>query len=179
MKFNPNGEFKLVQFTDLHERSLKNEKTVKFMEDRKITWAVVLGNHDDELCIVNRKNQMKMYMSYKYNISQNFSTVIGRSGDYNLIIKDSKNDKPIFNIYMLDSGSYSVKGYGYIRREQIDWYKKLSISLKKHFGKIIPSFMFFHIPLQQQYMVWENGKAIGNRNEKECSQQMDTLYFYL
>ncbi|ALU35909.1 metallophosphoesterase family protein [Clostridium autoethanogenum] len=218
LKFNQNGEFKIVQFTDLHEYSLKNKKTIRLienvldtehpdlvvltgdiidgrfcklkeevkkaianiakpMEDRKIPWAVVLGNHDDELCMVNRKNQMKMYMSYKYNLSQSFSSVIGRAGDYNLIINNSKNDKPIFNIYMLDSGSYDIKGYGYIRKEQIDWYKKLSTDLKKQFGKIIPSLMFFHIPLQQQYKVWQSGKAIGERNEKESPQAVDSGLF--
>ncbi len=218
LKFNQNGEFKIVQFTDLHEYAFKNKKTIKLienildteqpnlvvltgdiidgrycklkeqvkkaianiakpMEDRKIHWAVVLGNHDNELCAVNRKNQMKIYMSYKYNLSQNFSSVIGRSGDYNLTIKDSKNDKTIFNIYMFDSGSYDIKGYGYIRKEQIDWYKKLSNSLKKRFGKIIPSFMFFHIPLQQQYQVWKSGKAIGERNEKESPQSIDSGLF--
>ncbi|WP_175413058.1 hypothetical protein [Clostridium sp. AWRP] len=88
-----------------------------------------------------------------------------------------QNDKSTFNIYMFDSGSYDIKGYGYIRKEQIDWYKKLSTNLKKQFGKIIPSFMFFHIPLQQQYKVWQSGKAIGERNEKESPQSVDSGLF--
>lgn len=219
LKFNQNGEFKIVQFTDLHEYCLKNEKTIELMEnildtehpdlvvltgdnidgrycklkkdvkrtianiakpmeDRKIPWAVVLGNHDNELCMVDRKNQMRMYMSYKYNLSQNFSSVIGRAGDYDLIIKNSKNDKPIFNIYMIDSGSYDTKGYGYIKKQQIDWYKRLSTSLNKRFGKIIPALMFFHIPLKQQYQVWKSGKAVGERNEKESPQAIDSGLFY-
>lgn len=217
LKFNPNGKFKLVQFTDLHELSLKNEKTIKLMEDilnfekpdlvvltgdnidgkncseeevkkaianiampmeiRKIPWAVVLGNHDSDLCKVDRKSQMKMYMAYQHNLSQDFSSVIGRAGDYNLIIKDSKHTKPVFNIYMLDSGSYCFNDSAYMKREQIKWYKKLSTSLKKKTGKTIPSLMFFHIPLQQQYMVWENRKAIGSRNEQESSQEIDKGLF--
>lgn len=213
LKFKENGEFKLVQFTDLHEHSLKNEKTIKLMEDilnsekpdlvvltgdnidlsrskedvnkaianiakpmedRKIPWAVVLGNHDSELCKVDRKSQMKIYMSYKYNLSRDFSSVMGRAGDYNLLIKDSKRTKPIFNIYMLDSGDYCLCGYGYIKEEQINWYKKLSASLNKDFGKPIPSLMFFHIPLKQQYKAWESGKSTGDRNETECIQRIDS-----
>lgn len=217
LKFNPNGEFKIVQFADLHEHPLKNEKTIKFMEDtlnsekpdlvvltgdnidgrycckedvkkaianiakpmedRKIPWAIVLGNHDSELCNVSRKSQMKIYMSYQHNISQDFSSVIGRAGDYNLLINGSKHNKPVFNIYMLDSGSCCFYDYGYIKGKQINWYKKLSASLKKSFDKTIPSLMFFHIALQQQYMAWENGEAIGNRNEEECSQKIDRGLF--
>lgn len=217
LKFNSNGEFKLVQFTDLHEHSLKNKKTIRLMEDildfekpdlvvltgdnidgrycskeyikktianiskpmedRKIPWAVVLGNHDSELHNVDRKNEMRIYMSYQYNLSQDFSNVAGRVGDYNLLINDSKNKKPVFNIYMLDSGIYCSNDCGYIKEEQINWYKKLSTNLKKSFDKTIPSLMFFHIALQQQYIVWENGKAIGSRNEKESSQQIDKGLF--
>lgn len=217
LKFNPNRQFKLVQFTDLHERPLKNEKTMRFvenilnlerpdlvvltgdniysrycskedikktidniarpMEDRKIPWAVAFGNHDSEFCELSRRSQMKMYMSYNHNLSRDFSSVNGRSGDYNLLINDSKNNKPVFNIYMLDSGSYCFFGYGYIKTKQINWYRILSGSLKRKFGRKIPSFMFFHIPLQQHHMAWTNGKAKGSRNEAECTQKIDRGLF--
>lgn len=218
LKFNSKGEFKLVQFTDLHEHSSRNERSIKFMEDtlnsekpdlviltgdnidarycwfkkdvekaisdiakpmedRKIPWVVVLGNHDSQFCKIDRKSQMKIYMSYQYNLSEDFSSVIGRSGDYNILIKDSKDTKPVFNIYLLDSGDYCVGGYGYIKKYQIDWYRRVSTNLKKDYGKTIPSLMFFHIPLQQQYKVWESEKAVGNRNEKECPQKVDTGLF--
>lgn len=218
LKFNPTGQFKIIQFADLHEHYSRNEKTIKFMEDtlnsekpdlviltgdnidgrycfskesvkkaiadiakpmeeRKIPWAVVLGNHDNEFSRVNRRDQMKIYMSYKYNLSEAFSSVIGRAGDYNILIRDYKNIKPVFNIYLLDSGYYCLGGYGYIKQQQINWYKELSAELKNKYGKVVPSLMFFHIPLQQQYKAWESRKAIGERNEKECPQKIDTGLF--
>lgn len=217
LKFEPSGEFKIVQFTDLHEHSLENKKTSELMEEilnsekpdlvvltgdnidgrylskgdvnmvianiakpmetRKIPWAVVLGNHDSEICKVSRKKQMKLYMSYRYNLSQDFSSVFGRAGDYNLIIKDSKDTKPVFTIYMLDSGAYYQNGYGYIKKEQIAWYEKQSAILKKSSGKTIPSLMFFHIALKQQNKVWKCKNAIGSRNEKESTQKIDDKLF--
>jgi len=153
------------------------DNIAKPMEDRKIPWAVVLGNHDSEKCGVSRERQMEIYTSYKYNLSNKYSTVSGKSGDYNLLINDSGNTVPIFNLYMLDSGDYSSFGYGYLESSQIDWYKIKSNELKNKYKKIIPSLMFFHIPLQQQISVWESGKAIGERGEKECVQGKETGMF--
>lgn len=147
------------------------------MENRKIPWAVVLGNHDCESCNVSRKKEMKIYMSFRYNLSKDYSSVPGRSGDYNLIIKDSNGNKPVFNIYMLDSGSYYHNGYDYIKTQQIAWYEKQSASLKKISGKSVPSLMFFHIALKQQNNAWKTKKAIGSRNEKESTQTIDNKMF--
>ncbi len=214
LKFKTDGTFKIVQFTDLHERTEKNEKTINLMksvmeaekpdlvlltgdcidgrycrsrgatekaihniastvEATKIPWAVVLGNHDCELCSVNREEQMKIYMSYSHNLSERFSTVIGRSGDYNLLIKDSKGVDTVQNIFMMDSGDYCYRGYDYITRRQIRWYERLSDNLEKEFHKIIPSIMFFHIPLQQQKQIGLSGHFHGSRNEMECTQSRD------
>ena len=217
LKFNSTSEFKILQFTDLHEHVKKNPNTFKLinnildkekpdlvvltgdnldgnfltdksvkkiisniakpMEERKIPWAVVLGNHDSRLSFVNRKKQMKIYMSYKYNLSKDFSSVQGRSGDYNLLIKDSKGKKPIFNLYFLDSGELCYHGYGYIKRPQVNWYKKTSERIYKINNKPIPSLMFFHIALNNQNIVWGKSGSTGERNENECSQRIDFNLF--
>lgn len=147
------------------------------MEKRKIPWAVVLGNHDSEFSSANRTDQMKLYMSYKYNLSQSKSAAIGRAGDYNILIKDSNGQVPIFNIFMMDSGDYCLTGYDYIKKSQIYWYEMVSNYLEKEFHKVIPSLMFFHMPLKQQKLVGKNGKYIGNRNERECVQSVDKGMF--
>lgn len=146
------------------------------IEKRKIPWAVALGNHDCEFSSANRKYQMKTYMTYEHNLSQCHSAAIGRAGDYNILIKDSKGQKPIFNIFMLDSGDYCFRGYSYINKVQVYWYELVSSYLEKRYRKKIPSLMFFHIPLQQQKIVG-NGKFIGEKNEKECIQGKDKKLF--
>jgi hypothetical protein len=146
------------------------------IEKRKIPWIVALGNHDCEFSSANRKYQMKAYMSYTHNLSQCHSAAIGKAGDYNVLIKDSKGKKPVFNIFMMDSGDYSFRGYGYIKKVQVYWYELVSNLLEKKYGYKIPSFMFFHIPLQQQKIVGEN-KYEGDRFEKECVQGKDKGLF--
>lgn len=156
------------------EKAIAN--IAKNIEIRKIPWLVALGNHDCEFSSANRKFQMKKYMSYAHNLSQCHSASIGRAGDYNVLIKDSKGKKPIFNIFMMDSGDYGFKGYGYIKKVQVYWYELVSNLIEKKFGRRIPSLMFFHIPLQQQKIVG-NSKYTGERNEKECVQSNDKGLF--
>lgn len=145
-------------------------------ETREIPWIVALGNHDCEFSSANRRYQMKIYMSYAHNLSQSRSAAIGRAGDYNILIKNSKGEKPVFGVFMMDSGDYCFRGYSYIKRVQVYWYELVSNYIEKRFGKKIPSLMFFHIPLQQQKIVG-NSEHTGDRNEKECVQSVDTGLF--
>src|SRR5471030_94336 len=109
IKFDFNGNFKIVQFTDLHEGP-NRDKTIDLMnkileyekpnmvvltgdnidgkcktiedvknaikhiadpmENRKIPWAIVFGNHDDEHNMMTKEEMMKFYMTFKYNVSQ-------------------------------------------------------------------------------------------------------------
>jgi predicted MPP superfamily phosphohydrolase len=218
LKFKEDGTFKIVQFTDLHERLERNENTLSLMksvlksekpdlviltgdcidgrycrtreavenvihniasvmEENKVPWAVALGNHDCEFCSVNREQQMEIYMSYSHNLSQRFSSVIARAGDYNILINDFKGSKQVFNIFMMDSGDYCFRGYDYITRRQIHWYEQISHKLEKRNGKKIPSLMFFHIPLRQQKLIGKSGKINGVKNESECIQAVDRGLF--
>lgn len=153
------------------------DNIAKPLEERKIPWAAALGNHDSEFNEAGRRDQMKLYMSYKYSLSQCNSMASGRAGDYNILISDSSGQVPVFNIFMMDSGDYCSKGYGYLKKSQIFWYKLISNHLEEKFHKIIPSLMFFHIPLNQYKIICGNGNYTGTRNEEESVQSADRGMF--
>ncbi|MCR3761453.1 metallophosphoesterase family protein [Clostridium felsineum] len=210
LKFNNEGKFKIVQFTDLHQNDSINLKTVHFMEkvidsekpdfvmltgdnidgrycmnitykkaiesivkpmeERKIPWAVVLGNHDTESIDVKRKDMVKEYTKYQYNMNK-----LTEENEFNLLVMNSKDSLPIFNMYMLDSGDYSDDGgYGCIELSQVNWYKETSSGLRKKYKHIIPAIMFFHIPLIQYNEAFEKNNLSGERREKICYQGKDT-----
>lgn len=219
LKFDINGNFKIVQFTDIHEgpekdkaielmnRILKYEKPnmvvltgdnidgkcktidevrqainhiASPMESRKIPWAIVFGNHDDEHKVMSKEEMMKYYMTFKYNISQIGYKTFDRIGNYNILIEDSKDNTPKFNIYMIDSGTYApsfIGGYAWIKLRQICWYKKIAVSLKRKYKRAIPSLMFFHIPLKKFKKAWEIGLLSGERREEECSAKINLGIF--
>lgn len=149
------------------------------MEKREIWWAIVFGNHDDEHGKMSKEEMMKIYMSYSHNLSEVGPDNIDGIGNYNLILNSSKDDKPIFNIYMLDSGKYSslTEGYDWIKFSQIEWYRKTSLGLKQKAGMLVPSLMFFHIPLPEWPQVWNSGSAQGSRLENECTPKLNSGLF--
>jgi predicted MPP superfamily phosphohydrolase len=150
------------------------------MESRKIPWAVVFGNHDDEHGIMNKEEMMNYYMSFKYNISEIGYKTEDRIGNYNLLIYDSKEDIPQSNIYLLDSGKYSDLSsgdYAYINLNQIAWYKNTSKTLKQKYNRLIPSLMFFHIPLPEFYKAWKTGFIDGERLESESCPKINSKLF--
>jgi hypothetical protein len=219
LKFDSNGNFKIVQFTDLHEGPTR-DKTINLMnkileyekpnlvvltgdnidgkcksaddvkkaitgisepmEDKSIPWAVVFGNHDDEHFMMSKEKMMKLYMTFKCNISQKGYKPFNRIGNYNMLIESSKDKSTIFNIYMLDAGKYApffIGGYSWINYPQICWYTRTALKLKHKYNKVIPSLMFFHIPLQEFKKAWMGGLKSGIRLEKECCPKINTGLF--
>jgi hypothetical protein len=219
LKFDANGNFKIVQFTDIHEGPNK-DKAIELMnkildyekpnmvvltgdnidgkcqtendvknaisnvaepiEKRNVPWAIVFGNHDDEHNMMNKEKMMEFYMTFSYNISQIGYKTFDRIGNYNLLIESSKEKVPKFNIYMLDSGKYApafIGGYDWIKATQICWYKKTASNLKKKYNGIIPSLMFFHIPLKKFKKAWDTVLIDGDRFEDECSSKINLCIF--
>ncbi len=150
------------------------------METRQIPWAVVFGNHDEEQGNMTEAEMLKVYMSYPHNLSRFGPENVYGTGNYNLLIAGSKDKKPAFNIYMLDSGRYAKGGvgvYDWIKTSQIEWYRDTALSLKKQYGRTIPALMFFHIPLPEFRQMWESGKAKGARNEEEGAPMVNSGLF--
>lgn len=148
------------------------------MEARNIPWAIVFGNHDDEHFMMSKEQMMNFYMTFNYNVSQIGFKTENRIGNYNLLIQGTSSQAPEFNIYLLDSGKYSILGiYDYITYPQICWYKTIAKKLKKQYKKVIPSIMFFHIPLQEFYTAYQTGYIDGQRLEPESASLINTGLF--
>lgn len=154
------------------------------VNNRHIPWLITFGNHDRESNLqtgLNANTMLDIYMSYDYNINKQSPEGVNGTGNINVLIYDSKGEKPIFNIWALDSGMSPPKtingkpsglsGYDWIRPSQINWYYNTSMKLEEENKKKIPALMFFHIPLIEFAQMWnskERYNVTGERNEPEC-----------
>ena len=122
------------------------------LEKRKIPFCMIFGNHDD-LNPISKQEQADCYKDYKYFFGLNSDEPQLDCDTYNFPIYSSDGEKIKFNIWMLDSAGKddgTGKGYSYVKKEAVEWYKRKSDELAAgNGGKRVPSFMFQHIPIPQ------------------------------
>ena len=149
---------------------------------RGIPFAVTFGNHDDEQDM-NRKDLYEFIKDMPGNLT---STVEGLSGVTNFIlpVKSSVGDKDAAVLYVFDSNSYSpmkqVKGYGWIKHDQVQWYINESKKYTEaNGGTPLPALSFFHIPLPEYHeaVKHEGAFMIGTRKETACAPEINTGLF--
>ena len=118
---------------------------------RKIPFTATFGNHDRDCGIENRK-QFEIYKSFP-----GFVTGSPRcpddAGTFSLEIKDGKNKKSVFALYLIDSNAKDKekKTYSPVFKEQVVWYKAERDRLKAENGSYLPSLVFQHIPVPEIY----------------------------
>ncbi len=168
------------------------------MEKRGIYWAITFGNHDEDSTAksgLDEEAMLKFYMSYPHNLNKPSERGITGTGNSNILIHQSKGNRPAFNIWLLDSGRYApsqiagqdFKGYptwDWIRGNQVKWYYETSEEIEKRYRRKIPALMFMHIPLWEHRFMWfssvddrsaaaheravQKHQIVGERNEDEC-----------
>lgn len=145
---------------------------------RNIPYAVTFGNHDDEQDLT--RDQLYAYVKGKKGCLD--AKAEGRDFTVSVTSADGKQTKAV--LYIMDSNAYStvdsLKGYGWFRRDQIDWYAQKSASLKAaNGGKPLPALAFFHIPFPEynEAAATEGNPLIGQRGEKACSPAINTGLF--
>lgn len=219
LKFDNKGQFKVVQFTDIHYKidkeasklslemmanTLDQEKPnlVVFTGDvitskdlqkawdnvlevvisRNIPYVVTLGNHDDE-GEWKRKQIADYVVSKKLNLTKNATlTNVGGVLNTSIAVKNNKNENSAI-VYVMDSHAYSsipkVKGYGWFQTSQIEWYKSESKKYKVGKKDTLPALAFFHIPLPEYSLAFNDMKndRIGVRYESECSPSINSGMF--
>lgn len=157
----------------------------KFVIDRKIPFAVTLGNHDHEQG-VTREEIADIVTSYPFNINRLSEASPGRVMDNVIPVYSSlKPLKEAALIYCFDTGAYStidgVGGYDWMTTKQIEWYREQSLhyTVKNNFHPL-PALAYFHIPLPEYKFAFDDEKNIryGERKEDECPPGLNSGMFF-
>ncbi len=137
-----------------------------------IPFAMVIGNHDteqtDPLTKVLTKDQyIDIQQEHSSCMTQKGDPTIHGVGNYTIQIFGN-NNKLQWVLFCIDSGGVSthpnIKGWDYIKRDQIQWYTEKTKKLENKHGSF-HSLMFFHIPLQEYKEVWHTRDCYGHKNE--------------
>ncbi|KAF9531793.1 Metallo-dependent phosphatase [Crepidotus variabilis] len=117
-------------------------KFARIVEEKKIPWAVVFGNHDAEDGM-SKETQMGLYKGLPYNVVEPGPKDVHGAGNYVLKVFSADASKTqILTLYFLDSGDYlpstwdwlpfsHSNEYDWIRQSQIDWFLQESASIQQ------------------------------------------------
>ena len=153
------------------------------MEQRKIAWAIVFGNHDQEhypATKLGKEEVFGIYQSYPHNVNTRGSKEIHGVGNSNLLIWDYAGEHPIFCLWLIDSGDYAPKrigGYDWVHTDQVCWYYHTSSKMERRYGRKIPGLMCLHTPLCEFTEMALNSDISGDRCEPECSAKINSGLF--
>ncbi len=156
----------------------------QFMEKIGIYWAFVFGNHE-------AREEKGRFKELLMKCQTRFPHCLTRQGKKDLFglcnfcINILKSENEILKtLFMFDSGrdildrdreKYGVpadmKGYDFIKNDQMEWYGDKLSSLEKIYGDV-KSFMYMHIPIKEyDYTVSQNSDGSFSFTDK-CE------YFY-
>ncbi|KAK7398301.1 Phosphatase dcr2 [Neonectria punicea] len=132
-------------------------KWAALLVERKIPYAAIFGNHDDEKTM-SREAQMALMESLPYSLSAAGPADIDGVGNYYVeILARGKSDHSALTIYFFDTHAYSsderkYPGYDWVKPNQIEWFKKTATGLKANHQQYTHHHMdiaFIHIPMTE------------------------------
>ena len=114
---------------------------------RGIPFTLTFGNHDDD-CITGKNAQLEIYSSFDgYTVGKSHGPT--DPGTHFINIMDSKGEKDIFALYLIDSNKKEADGaYSPVRPDQLEWLEKV-----REENGYIPALAFQHIPVPEFYKV--------------------------
>ena len=126
---------------------------------RNIPYAAIFGNHDDEGSL-DRSASMSLMQSLPLSLSEPGPSTVDGVGNYVVeVLARGTSTHSALTLYLLDTHGYSpdeahFKGYDWLKKSQIDWFKDTSQSLEastshKSYTHIHLNMAFTHIPLPE------------------------------
>lgn len=147
------------------------------MAKHKTNWVAVLGNHDSEGNI-SRHDIYRIIEKLPHNISCSSNLAKGIT-DFSLTVKSSTSSQVKALLYLFDSNDYAPSylpgPYGWIKQEQVNWYRNESAQYTSLNGNNpLPALAFLHIPLKEYAELKGSSTVIGHWNEDVSSPQLNT-----
>lgn len=159
------------------------QSILKMFSDRKQPFSIVFGNHDDEFG-ASREELFKAAEAFPYNLSEDKYPELSGVGNYILPVLSSDGGKEATVLYFFDSHAYNqikeVKGYDYVKFDQIRWYLDQSAAFtRKNGGVPFPALAFFHIPVPEYSTAYQNEDAqvYGIHREAVCASKLNSGLF--
>lgn len=159
------------------------EAVTDLIIQRKVPFATVLGNHDDEADLT-RAQLAGLIEKMPFSLMVGSTEYVSGYGNYMVQIRTSDGKSAAETLYFMDSNAYTtiqeVGYYGWFQNDQIQWYRDQSQKIKKaNEGVTLPALAFFHIPFPEYTQAYLNEKnpAIGIRFENECSPALNSGMF--
>lgn len=133
-----------------------------YLDSHDVPWTVVFGNHDEQ-CLFS----IEWFSTYltKYGSNCIFKDMPNDDvyGNCNFVINLMKNNATHEQIILMDTNRYNYNGgfgYDHVKQNQIDWYEKMvNYSTSQNNGVIIPSTLYYHIPLPEINEAWEKAQT--------------------
>ncbi|CEP18923.1 hypothetical protein [Parasitella parasitica] len=158
--------------------------TFKFAEPvvkKKIPWAVVFGNHDDENDLT-KEELLEVMKRMPYSLTERGPVDLPGIGNYVLKVVSNNTNSAThdFTLYFLDSHAYALEedqdGYDFIKSEQLDWVIK-SASTFQELPTSPTAAAFFHIPIWEYHEENINKPAVklGETREDVSSPKKNKL----
>ena len=145
--------------------------------ERKIPYATIFGNHDDEGSL-SREALMQLTHSLPFSLSEPGPTNLDGIGNYYIeVLGRGGSSHSALTLYLLDTHGYSpderqFRGYDWLKKNQIDWFKATAQDLKKspiHTGYTHHhmEMAFIHIPLPEyrntaEMVIPQTGQQLEN-----------------
>ena len=120
---------------------------------RNIPVGIVFGNHDGDPPYEDKRVFFSLFNRIPKFINTDESGASG-IGNCFVPIYDRTGEKMAFNLWLIDSGSGAQDGsggYAWVEDDQIEWYERTCDSLTVQNGGVVPSIVFQHIPVCEEY----------------------------
>lgn len=148
------------------------------LDGHNIPFAVVYGNHDREQDVLSDQEMALAYTSHPY--CMNTMTADSLLADLAIPVRSARGANTAAVLYCIDSKDYTrditdFKGYAWIPTQTVEWYSSMSRQFTTTADRPLPSYMFFHIPLQEYTKAYDQGTVLaGTRGEAECVSKINS-----
>ncbi|MBO4856784.1 MAG: metallophosphoesterase [Bacilli bacterium] len=188
-----NGGLDLIVITgDVFTFASKStaKQFLDWVDSHEIPWTLTFGNHDEQCWfsidwltdVLNNYGPRCLFLDKQDDTIQ---------GNANFAINCYKNNTLFEQFILMDSNRYNYKGYfgyDYFKQDQIDWYSRLVEHTKvMNSNTVLPSLMFYHIPLPEVRDAWEAAKndsslilnpvGEGQQNEEPCNPDYNSHFY--